>query len=272
MAVTTKKIIDILNTIAPFGMAESWDNSGLQVGSLSWPVKKIMIALDVTIPLMEAAKKLNCDLVLTHHPLLMSPEKSINFDYMPGNVIKLAASEKISIVSAHTNLDKAQDGLNDYFASQIGLDETTIFVPDTSLGQADEDLSGIGRVATLKQQINLKQLVFDIKNRLGLEQLRVSGNLNLSVSKVAICTGSGGSHLHEFLDSDAQVYITGDTKYHDARAIEENKKGLIDVGHFASEHMAIDLLHSKLSHAFKTEGLNIKLEKFLKEKDPYTIV
>ncbi|MCK5162623.1 MAG: Nif3-like dinuclear metal center hexameric protein, partial [Desulfobacula sp.] len=81
-----------------------------------------------------------------------------------------------------------------------------------------------------------------------------------------------GSLLDAFLNSDADVYITGDMKYHEARRVEEYSKGLIDVGHFGSEHIAIDLLFDKLTQASQKTGLNIQINKFKKEKDPFTIV
>lgn len=270
--VKTKDILELLNTIAPFDIAEDWDNSGLQVGNLNWEVKKVMIALDVSMSLMMAAKYGNCDLVLTHHPLMIQPAKSINFNRMPGRAIEIAAKNGISIVSAHTNLDKARDGLNDYFATKIGLGKTKVFFVDSPLPVPVDEMIGIGRIGYLESPTSLKQVVLQIKEKLHLNHLRVTGDMDLSVTCVAICTGSGGGLVDEFLRSKADVYITGDIKYHEARQVEEGSKGLIDVGHFGSEHMAIDLLSDKLGQAIQKAGLNIGIEKFKKEKDPFTIV
>ncbi len=270
--VKTKDILELLNIIAPFDIAEDWDNSGLQVGNLNWEVKKVMIALDVSMPLMTAAKKAHCDLVLTHHPLMIQPEKSIDFNKMPGSAIEIAARYGISILSAHTNLDKANDGLNDYFATKIGLRKTKVFFMENSSLIPLDEMIGMGRIGYLKSQEPLKQVVHQIKEKLALSHLRVTGDLDLPVSCVAVCTGSGGSLLDEFLRSKADVYITGDIKYHEARRVEEYSKGLIDVGHFGSEHMAVDLLFDKLGQAIHKAGLNIKIEKFTKEKDPFIIV
>jgi len=270
--VKTKDILALLNIIAPFNIAEDWDNSGLQVGNLNWEVKKVIIALDVSPGLMIAAKNANCNLVLTHHPLMLKPEKSINFNRMPGSAIEIAAKYGISIISAHTNLDKAMDGLNDYFATKIGLQKTSVFVMDYPSLVPQDDVIGMGRIGYLAFNTPLEKLVYQIKKKLDLSHVRVTGNMDLPVRCIAICTGSGGSLLDEFLRSTADVYITGDIKYHEARRVEEVSKGLIDVGHFGSEHIAVDLLFEKLSRAIKNAGLNIKIEKFENEKDPFIIV
>ncbi len=275
--VKTKDILELLNTIAPFDIADDWDNSGLQAGCLNWEVKKIMIGLDVSMSLMNAAKEWNCDLVLTHHPLMIRPEKSLDFSVMPGSAIEISAAHKINIVSAHTNLDKANDGLNDYFASKIGLAQTRPLLPEKSEPEksksedTDEQI-GIGRIGVLKSSIPLQQAVLFIKEKLKLSHLRVTGDMTLPVETIAICTGSGGSLIEPFLSSGADLYVTGDIKYHEARRVEEHAKGLIDVGHFGSEHMAVDLLADKLSRAVQTAGLSVKIKKYKKEKDPFTIV
>ena len=268
----TKDILQFLNAIAPFDLAEDWDNCGLQAGNLNWDVNKIMIGLDVSLELMKAAQKNNCDLVLTHHPLMIQPEKSFDFSQMPGNVIEIAARQRISVVSVHTNLDKAADGLNDYFARKIGLAETTVFCTDAQVSALSDIAIGMGRIGTLKPRTSLGQLVLQIKERLHLSHLRVTGEMDLPVTRAAICTGSGGSLLDEFLNSGADVYITGDMKYHDARRVEEASKALVDVGHFGSEHMAVELLFDKLKRAVETAGCTIEIEQFNQEKDPFTIV
>lgn len=268
----TKDILELINRIAPFDIAEDWDNSGLQVGNPDWEVKKVMIGLDVSMALMTAAGEAGCHLVLTHHPLMIQPEKTIDFSAMPGCAIEMAATQKISILSAHTNLDKAIDGLNDYFAAKIGLVEIKPFLVESPAAIPAAGVTGIGRIGSLESPARLSQVVHQIKERLGLTHVRVTGNLEAMVETIAVCTGSGGSLVDAFLESGADVYITGDIKYHEARQVEEYEKTLIDVGHFGSEHMAVDLLSDRLGRAAQEAGINIQIEKFKKENDPFIIV
>lgn len=270
--VKIEDILELLNAMAPFDIAEEWDNSGLQAGSLNWEVKKIMIGLDVSLPLMNAAKENHCDLVLTHHPLMLKAEKNIDFNEMPGKAIEMAARHRINIISVHTNLDKAIDGLNDYFAAKIGIQGTKVFYTEKLSDISMDGAIGMGRIGSLEKNIPLKQFAAAIKAKLALNHLRVIGNLDLPVNTVAVCTGSGGSLVGLFLKSRADVYITGDIKYHEARLVEENSKALIDVGHFGSEHIAVDLLYEKLSHAVQKAGMDIEIKKYTKEKDPFIIV
>lgn len=270
--ITTQDIINQLNKFAPFDIAEEWDNSGLQAGNPDWKVNRIIIGLDVSLPLMKAAVKTGSDLVLTHHPLLMNPEKQFNFSQMPGSAIEICAKNNISIVSAHTNLDKAHAGLNDYFARKIGLTNITGFMPDTTVYSDHEEYTGIGRIGFLPTDLSLAQFGRHIKDTLNLDYIRITGSLTQKADRIAVCTGSGGSLVDFFLNSDADVYVTGDIKYHEARNVEAASKGLIDVGHFGSERIAVDLLYEKLGQAFSDAGLSIELIRFKNEKDPFTIV
>lgn len=269
---TTVEIIDQLNKFAPFEIAEGWDNSGLQVGNQNWEVKKIIIGLDVTMPLMEEAKACGANLVITHHPLMIASENVIDFNAFPGCIIEFCAKHRMSIVSAHTNLDKANNGLNDYFAEKIGILNVSGNLCDDALSHQPGPVTGIGRVGEIVSTLTLSQLAVHVKQTLSVDYLRVIGDMTMPVKKIAVCTGSGGSLLNDFIRSAADVYITGDIKYHEARKIEELSKGLIDVGHFGSEHMAIDLLYEKLSSALSRAKLNIDLIRFKNERDPFTIV
>lgn len=271
MNACVQDIIDIVNTIAPFELAEKWDNSGLQAGYRDWPVKRILVALDVTMAAMEAAKKSKSNLLLTHHPLVISPEKCLDFGTMPGSAVALAARNNIAILSAHTNLDKTRDGLNDYFAQVLGIRCERPFLFDTPGADADA-ATGIGRLGTLDKSVSVGELAALIKERLDIPALRVAGDLGLKVDTVALCTGSGGSLTSHFLNSSAQVYITGDLKYHDARDIETSGRAAIDVGHFASEHIVIDLLAGRLGRKLSSLGHDIEIQGFNKEKDPFNII
>lgn len=264
-------IIALLNEIAPFDLSEDWDNSGLQVGSMNREVKKVMFGLDVSLPLLNSAASENVDLIITHHPLMFHAEKSIDFGRMPGKAIEIAAKEGISIISLHTNIDKVRGGLNDYFASVVGFKNMAPFLIESSGHGLKKNQTGIGRIGYLDSELTLKELVLQIKEKLNLPYLRFIGAVDMIVKTVAVCTGSGGSLIEEFINSKAEVFITGDIKYHEARRVEEFSKGIIDVGHFSSEWMVVDLLFEKLTLAFHEAGFDIKLIKYKKEKDPFTI-
>lgn len=269
--VKTKDILALLNEFAPFDLSEDWDNCGLQVGRLDAEVRKIIISLDVSLPVLDVAVKDHCDLVLTHHPLFMSPQKKIAFDRMPGKAIETAAKHGINIISIHTNMDKANEGLNDYFASVIGLKD----IAPLSIGllqNLNQTHMGFGRIGYLHSSQSLKPFAKQIKERLNLGFLRITGDLDILVNAVAVCTGSGGSLIEEFIKSEANVFITGDLKYHEARRVEEESKAVIDVGHFSSEQMVVDLIYHKLTAAFEKLGYHIEIVTYKRDKDPFTIL
>ena len=266
MTATTHDVIKLINKMASFNLAEDWDNSGLQAGNLSWVVKKILIALDITVEVMLEAVRLNADLVLTHHPLFIKLPQCIDFSSMPGSAISMAAIEKISIVSAHTNLDKAENGLNDYFAEIIGLQDIVPLISN------ENDVLNIGRKGKLEKADTLNNFALKIKKSLNLNHLRVIGNNDSKIQTVTVVTGSGGSMVDKFIQSETDVFITGDVKYHEARVIEENKLGMIDVGHFGSEHIVIQLLADKLASFSKTHNYDFEIFKYENESDPFNIV
>ena len=272
MTVLVRDILAQINEAAPFRLAESWDNCGLQAGDPDWPVQKILVCLDVSKAAVMAACELKCDLILSHHPLMMTPEKSMDFSRMPGWAVGISAKHKIAVVSAHTNVDKASDGLNDYFAEKLGITCTAPFYTDPSYTHPPEDgpMAGLGRLGTIPPGMTLRQLAQRIKERLDMPGLRVIGDLDARIEEVALCTGSGGSLTAQFLKSSAQAYITGDLKYHEARDIEAGGKAAIDVGHFASEIIVTELFRQLLAPA-AGRG-DIEIFEFKTDEDPFIII
>ncbi|PIE62979.1 MAG: Nif3-like dinuclear metal center hexameric protein [Desulfobacter postgatei] len=269
---TVKHIIDIVDQIAPFSLAESWDNSGLQAGDPSWQVSKILIALDVTDRALGKAEKLGCDMLITHHPLIMSPEKQIDFARMPGSAILISARSRIAIVSAHTNLDKAQDGLNDYLAQKLDIFCTDVFLADATKNEPDDQIQGLGRMGQLGGAMTLEQLAYRIKEKLAIPRVRIIGNPGNMVSTAVLCSGSGGSLTTQFLGSGMDVYITGDLKYHEARDIEAHGKSAVDIGHFSSESIAVELLSKRLGQVFDTGKYEIVIHTYEQEQDPFLTI
>ncbi len=270
---TVKQILSLIDTdIAPWHLAESWDNCGLCAGNPEWPVQKVLIGLDPGIPVLQAARQWQADMILTHHPLFITPEKNIDFSVMPGLAIALAAVRKIAIVCAHTNLDKAENGLNDYLADQLDITVIRALEAENKGQDSSAALTGLGRIGTLSKPVSLARMADRIKSQLKVQPVRVVGDPDLVIQKIAVCTGSGGSLIPEFLASGATVYVTGDIKYHEARVIESHGRALIDVGHFASEIIAKDLLARRLNQAVTRAGLSVEIRAFAGETDPFVSI
>ncbi|MBF0258538.1 MAG: Nif3-like dinuclear metal center hexameric protein [Desulfamplus sp.] len=273
MHTTVKDIILMLNEIAPPSLAEEWDNCGLQAGDLSWPVNKILVSLDVSMAVMNHAANSHADLVISHHPLMLRAPKSIDFAIMPGSAIAVSAQRRISIASVHTSLDKVEGGLNDFFASILGLKNIKpLVLSDHCIGTGKFGMNGIGRTGKLERIVSLQEMALYVKKKFELSTIRMAGKPDLMVNRVALCTGSGGSLLRDFLRSGTDVYITGDIKYHEAREIEQAGLGLIDLGHFASEQIAVELLSEKLKNAAVEKGMSLEIEGFDKDFDPFITI
>jgi len=285
MSTTVADIVKIMNRFAPPWLAEEWDNVGLQIGDLRWPVRRIWTALDPTLEVINAACREDVDLLITHHPLFFRPIKSIDFHSPHGSIIKTAIQHQLAIFSAHTNLDMVRDGVND--VCRLGLKSIKILQPHKGEQQfkADGDMThdispaigneiehGIGRIGSLDKTRRLTSLAVIIKEKLNLNFVKVAGNPELKISQVAICSGSGSSLMKAFLASNAQVYISGDIHYHDARDAESANRAIIDIGHFASEHLMVEALAQQLSKILPEEEIKVAIKACTIEKDPFSIL
>lgn len=267
--VCVSEVIELLEKIAPYDLAEEWDNCGLQVGSLLWPVKKIWIALDPLHSVVQAAVNQNVDMVITHHPLLFRPMHSINVDSAVGRIVATAVTSQVALYAAHTNLDSAQQGVNDVLARAIGLQDLVPLIPHDA--SASGKSLGMGRIGNLPQRIPLKEFAVQIKTRLNSSNVKFAGDPDLMVHQVAVCSGSGSSLLDDFFNTSADVYVSGDLRYHDARRVEDQGRALIDVGHFPSEVLIIEPLVKQLSLAIQSKGWQIHVEPCKLEQDPFIV-
>ena len=281
MEATVEQIIDIMDQLVPPSLAEEWDNVGLQIGNPQLPVRRIWIALDPGPEVIEAACKNKIDLLITHHPLIYKPLKSIDFTTPGGSTIQMAAQHQLAIFSAHTNFDIVSDGVNDILAQRLGLKNLQILQPVKVNASALNDMDaagngeaayGIGRIGELDKTSSLKSLVSQVKKKLKLDFVKVAGDLNMKVVRVAICSGSGSSLMPAFLSSKADVYISGDIHYHNARDAACNQRAIIDIGHFASEHLLVEVLADRLDRLITEAGINAKVKACTMETDPFIMV
>jgi putative NIF3 family GTP cyclohydrolase 1 type 2 len=177
----------------------------------------------------------------------------------------------MALYAAHTNLDSAFQGVNDVLAQAIGLRDLRPMIPAECVTHKKNDQpEGLGRVGRLGTPVSLAALAEQIKTRLKLPVVKVAGDLGRIVEYVAVCSGSGGSLLETFLDTPAQVYVSGDLRYHDARSVEDADRGLIDIGHFSSEHIVLDPLAERLRDLAREKGWRVSIETCPLERDPFS--
>lgn len=233
--IKVKAVYDFLDSFAPFSTAAEWDNTGLSVGGYDEEVTKILVALDVTKAVIEKAKELGAQLVITHHPLIFNPVKAVEKE----SILYEAVSSGITFLSSHTCLDKAAGGVNDCLAEKVGITEQ-------SVSEKDEFL----RVGTVKNT-TATEFAAHLKDCLG-GAVRYYDNGKV-IKKVAFCSGSGGDFCFLAKEEGANALLTGDASHHDFLAAEECGISLFAAGHFETENPVCEYLEERLQQHFKNE-------------------
>ncbi len=275
MTATVAEILEIMENLVPACLAQQWDNVGLQVGDARWPVSVVRVALDATRAVVQEAVDGGGGLLITHHPLIFRPLKSIDLQSHQGALIARALAGKVAVFAAHTNLDAAVGGVNDILARRLGLEDLAPLSAGDTQGcaaGAAQPGSGLGRVGRLPQPVELAALAADIQRRLGLAAVKICGDPRLTVERVAVCSGSGSGLMKDFFASGAQVYISGDLHYHDAMDAAAAGRGLIDVGHFASEFLVVETLARELRRRIAAAGIETEVRACAIEKDPFRLI
>ena len=238
----TKDIINFLEEKYPRSNAEEWDNVGLLVGNNKKDVKKIQLSIDATEKAVDYAAQNNVDMIVTHHPLIFMPLKSIVMSELSGRKIIKLIENGLNLYSIHTNLDSSKDGLNDYILELLEVKKYKII--DIS---ANDETAGIGRMYTLEEKITILEYADFIKTKMKIKNVRViSNDLKSEVKKIALINGSGMSYWRKVKSLGADLFITGDISYHDALDAKESGLHLIDIGHFESENCFSELLKKNL--------------------------
>ncbi len=262
MYINSKKIIQIMEQMAPCDLAESWDNVGFLLGDENRQIYKIMVALEVTAEVLEEAIEESVDLIITHHPLFFNSVKSLTMNTSLGKKVHALILHKISVYSAHTNLDIADGGTNDIFAQMMGLKDVI------GLHRTGED-NYLGRIGYLDNKVSLRQLSLNLSQSLDTDVLRIVGDANKEIRKVGFCTGAGIEFAQDALDNGCDVYITGDIKYHQAQDIKEQGLCLIDVGHFPSENLFIMPMVNRLRSICEQKDYDVEIIRATTATDPF---
>ena len=243
-----KDIISVIEEFAPLSVQESWDNSGLCVGSPDDDVTSVLLGLDCTPALVDEAVAFGADMIVTHHPLIFKGVRKISPEDLTGEAIIKAIRAGISIYAAHTSADKVLAGVSGAMAERLGLKNVRIL-------DEDGDGTGLGTVGEFEVPMTSEEAVAFVKERFGLKVLKASKPVDGKIERVAMCGGSGGSLIGEAMKSGAQLYISGDISYHNFFTGPHFM--IMDIGHYESEIEIVDILFSLIRKKFPTFAVRI---------------
>ena len=238
-----KDFYGYLNSIAPFETQEDWDNSGMLVGDMDAEVKKVAVVLDITHEEIKKAKAIGADLIISHHPVIFNPIKSVTRGSVPYELV----ASSINALCCHTPLDIADGGTNDSLAELLGIEVTRTEDPILRLGTVEpttaENLAG-----KIAKTLNTKVRYADAGRK---------------IEKIAICTGAGCSLIEAAGEIDA--FITGDASHHNFLDCVQAGITLIAAGHYETEIIVVPVLVKKLQAQFPDiEIIDIKQENPIK--------
>lgn len=234
--VNVKALSDYINELAPYSTQCPWDNSGMLVGDCEKIIKKVGICLDLTDETMLEAINEGVELIITHHPLIFTPQKN----FLSGDKAYELAKRDIALISAHTPFDCAEGGVNDVLCEILSIraakgiisEETEI--PMARIGEIDEaDSTEFARFVA--ERLGTVCRVVDCKNK---------------VKKVAVCGGAGMDFLSDAIREGADAYVTGEMKHHEMLLAKEKGITVIDAGHFQTENPSMTALKNKLERKF----------------------
>ena len=225
------KFIQKFENRFPKILAENWDNVGLILGHKDKNIKKILVCLDITENVVDKAVLENVDLIIAHHPLIFSGQKTILGDNFLGKKILKLIENNISVYGAHTNVDSADGGLNDYVLEKMNFNGEKL----------DFELKPL-RYFELDEYTNIEDIIYRIKENLKIENVRLARSYRKNkIKKIAITTGAGDSFISEVIENKVDLFITGDLKHHIALDSIESGIYLLDIDHYGSEKLVSDL-------------------------------
>jgi dinuclear metal center YbgI/SA1388 family protein len=234
---TVNDILNCITEIAPLRWQEHYDNAGIQVGDLNAETRKALIALDVTEELVDEAVAKNCDLIISHHPLIFHGLKHLTPNTYIERVVMKAIKHDIAIISMHTNLDNSYLGVSRVLAERLGLSNLILLQPSVD----EPELCGAGMIGEFDQPMKELDFLGLVAEKIGSPCLKHSALTGRMIKKVALCGGSGTPFMPDALRKKADAYLTADIKYHDFFVPEGNIL-LIDGGHFETEQFTKQLI------------------------------
>ncbi|GAA1261841.1 Nif3-like dinuclear metal center hexameric protein [Kitasatospora nipponensis] len=263
-------VISLLEELYPPRWAESWDAVGLVCGDPADEVRRVLFAVDPVQTVVEEAVEWGADLLVTHHPLYLRGTSSVAATGFKGRVVHTLIRSGIALHVAHTNADHAAPGVSDALAEAIGLKVTDPLVADPT----DPDgRRGSGRIGELLEPLTLT--AFAARVAAGLPAtatgVRVSGDPQQPIRRVAVCGGAGDSFLEAARAAGVDAYVTADLRHHPAsEAAATSPLALLDAAHWATEWPWLNLAARDLTAAADRHGWPLETRVSTRVTDPWT--
>lgn len=232
-----QEVIAAIEEYAPLCYQEEWDNSGLQVGDVNAQVTGVLLCTDVTEVVVAEAITRGFNLVVSHHPLIFHGLKKLVGRSVTERVVATAIKHDIAIYSAHTSMDNAPGGVSWHMARKLGMTQVQVLDAHPAAGL---DV-GCGVVGDIPRQ-PVTEFVERCKTVFEAGAVRFSGDTSRMVGRVALCGGAGAFLADQAIAAGADVFVSGDMKYHDF--LEKNDRIImVDVGHYESEHYTKEIFY-----------------------------
>ena len=242
---TIKQVTDAIEAFAPPSLQESYDNTGFQTGNPFAEATGALLCVDVTEAIIDEAVARNCNLVITHHPLLFRGVKCMIGRDRPERVLAKAIRNDITIYSSHTAMDSAVGGVSWRMARKLGLTDVEVLVPS-----APGVSTGLGVIGNLSTALTPVQLAEKVKQAFDVPMVRMSRpDGDITINRVALCGGSAGEFIPQAIAAGAQAYITADCK-HNQFLDHAHSILLIDAGHFETEACTKEIFFDILTEKF----------------------
>ncbi len=240
---TVGEVYDYLNTYAPFRLQDSFDNSGLLVGSRDKSVYRIAVCLDITNEVVDECEHVGAQLIISHHPVIFGGIKRIDINNPVYRLIKA----DIAAICAHTNVDMVRGGISDIMYSLMGFGDPKN-APVLDVIHQDKNI-GYGRIAYLDFEISADGLAEKAKTVFSAQGVKyVDGGK--SIKSVAVSSGAGNDEVYNCIKMGIDAIITGDVKHHGFVDARNAGVTVIDAGHYATENIIVGVLKQKLAAHF----------------------
>ena len=242
------KFFGVLDKIAPIKYSlmqieqGDYDNSGILV-KMHGEVESALFSLDLSVDAVKRAKRLKCDTIVTHHPAIYHPVKSLSVDGDTA-AVALAINYGINVISMHLNLDVAEGGIDDGLFRGLG-------------GEKCKFLNGLDDKAHYGREFGIDGTLADFKKRInkefGTNKTLVYGNLKNKAGVVASFCGAGSEYALAYARKGgvANTIVTSDMPHHVLKELTERGKQVIILTHYASENYGFKRFFDRVAGEIK---------------------